>query len=80
MNEFILMIGAITFPYYTVLNKDELISEIKHQIDTGLSFDLVMDKDGPIVIINPAPGMNIIIMTKEQFERNRNISKLVGKA
>lgn len=76
--DYVISIGPITFPYQTTKKIEDLAKYIEDKINEGKAFILTIDRDGPKMILNPAPGMAIIVMTKDQFERNRNIQRLVG--
>lgn len=79
-NDYILSIGPMIIPYFTAKNQNELAEYLRDLIDKGCAFVIDIDKNGPKAIINPAPGMVIIVMTKEQFERNRGMQQIIGKS
>jgi len=80
MNAYIISLGPMLFPYFSTKNQDELTEEFKNSIGEGKPFIIDIDKNGPKAVINPAPGMVIIIMTKDQFERNRGMQQIIGKS
>ena len=81
MNAYVIGIGAMVFPYFTDDSIDKLVDKFHELISANKPFTIKMDKDGPRLILNPSPGMAIVIMTKDQFERNRNIASLIpGRA
>jgi hypothetical protein len=78
--DYVIVIGGLTITYQTTKKLEELAKYIEERINGGKAFILTIDRDGPKVVINPAPGMAIIIMTKDQFDRNRGIQNLVRGA
>lgn len=79
-NEYIISVGPMVIPYFSIKSQDELTEHLRDLINENHPFVLDIDKKGPKVIINPAPGMVVIVMTKEQFERNRGIQQIIGKS
>lgn len=79
-NEYVISIGGLTITYQTTKKLDELAKYIQEKITEGKPFIMTIDRDGPKVVLNPAPGMAIIIMTKEQFERSRGMQQIVRGA
>jgi hypothetical protein len=78
MNEYMISIGPMMIPYKHQMNQFDLTVYFMDKINEGKSF--IMDANGALVIINPAPGMVFIVMTRDQFEKNRGMQQLVGKA
>jgi hypothetical protein len=79
-SDYILIIGQLTFPYQTTKTLEELAKHIQDKINEGHAFILTMDRNGPKLVLNPSPGMAVVVMTKEHFERNRGIQRIVGAA
>jgi hypothetical protein len=75
--DYVISIGAMTFPYQTTKTLEELAKYIEDKVNEGKAFILTIDRNGPKFVLNPAPGMAIIIMTKDQFERSRSMQQLV---
>lgn len=78
MNDFIVIMGTITFNYKTTKTQNELVDDFIFKIAEGVPF--AVDMGGPVMIVNPSPGMTLIIMTTEQFQRNQSMARLAGKA
>lgn len=78
LTEFVVVFGNVTFIMKSNKTQVEVAAELCQKIALGQPF--TVDMNGALMIINPCPGMNMIIMTKEQFERNRNVARLTGQA
>jgi len=78
--DYVIVVGGLTLTYQTTKKLDDLAKYIEDRINGGKAFILTIDRDGPKVVINPAPGMAIIVMTKDQFERSRGMQNLVRGA
>jgi hypothetical protein len=73
--EYMISIGPMMIPYKTLLNQTELTSFFIDRINENLAFTI--DANGAQVIINPAPGLVMVVMTRDQFEKNRGMQQLI---
>jgi hypothetical protein len=78
LTEYVIVFGQVTFVAKTSKKQAEFAEEFCEKIYAGKPF--IVDMSGALMIINPCPGMTLIVMTKEQFERNRGMAKLTGQA
>lgn len=82
-SEYVVMVGQITFPYYSPKSLKELSQYFMEKINEDKAFVVDMgiptNMNGlPQLILKPAPGMVIIVQTKQDYERSAGIKKLVG--
>jgi len=75
--DYMISIGPILFPMNTAKSLEDLALHFQDKINEGKAFIVTLDRNGPKAVLNPAPGMVVIVMTKEQFERNQGIKELV---
>lgn len=78
--DYVINIGGLTFPYSTALEHDNLAAYFQQKVELNKPFIINLNDDnGPRCVLNPSPGMAIIIMTKEQFEKNRFLSQMIQR-
>jgi hypothetical protein len=77
MLEYMISVGPMMIPYKSQMNQFDLTVFFMDKINEGNAF--IVDANGALVIINPAPGLVMIVMTREQFEKNRGIQNLISK-